>query len=53
VRFYFEMSPSCYSIVQYRLCAIFYMNCLNVYAKAASISGRLLDFWFVALADVL
>jgi hypothetical protein len=38
------ISPSCDSV---------YMNCLSAHAKAASVSGRLLDFWFVMLVDLL
>jgi hypothetical protein len=41
----------CYTISL--LCNSVYMNCLNTLAKAASISGQLLDFWFVALNDLL
>jgi hypothetical protein len=53
-----EVSPSCDFILGCRLHVILlfdsvYMKCLNAYAKTASVGGWLLDFWFVALADLL
>jgi hypothetical protein len=41
----------CYAISL--LCNYVYMNCLNTIAKAALVSWQLLDFWFVALMDLL
>jgi hypothetical protein len=44
MRFCCAISPSCDSA---------YMNCLSAYAKAASVSRQLPDFWFVTLVDLL
>jgi hypothetical protein len=43
MQFCCAISPSCDSM---------YMNCLSAYAKAASVSRWLLDFWFVTLMDL-